>query len=44
MSLIWDLTPIYKSTDSDEYKKDKENYLKKIENLNLWAKKKLFRF
>ncbi len=39
MSLIWDLTPIYKSTDSDEYKKDKENYLKKIENLNLWAKK-----
>ncbi len=38
MSLTWDLSPIYKSTDSEEYKKDKENYSKKIENLNLWTK------
>ena len=39
MSLTWDLTPIYKSIDNEEYKKDKKNYLKKIENLNLWTEK-----
>lgn len=41
MNKIWDLTPVYESIESEVYKNDKKNYLKKIEYLNLWAKENL---
>jgi len=39
MSLIWDLSPLYENIDSNEFKKDKENYIKKINELNMWTER-----
>jgi len=39
MSLIWDLSPIYESVDSENYKNDKKIFIKKISDLNLWTEK-----
>ncbi len=39
MNLTWDLSPLYKNIDSDEFKNDKKNYKKKINELNIWTEK-----
>ncbi len=37
MNLIWDLSPIYESIDSEGFKNDKKTYIKKINELNKWT-------
>lgn len=39
MSLVWDLSPIYESIESDVYRQDKKNYIEKIKSLNNWSSK-----
>lgn len=37
MNLIWDLSPIYESIDSEDFNNDKKTYIKKINELNKWT-------